>query len=927
MIKKICMILLLTITAAFASESFKLNKGWNLNGSYLDNVAVEQFNSSNIITVWKWTGAGWEIYSPDSNIVSIIKNYGLSTFSAIDAGDGFWINAKNSDNITVNGDAPENTILKFSSGWTLASLKLADTTISTSQLTNDNISTVWKWGGNTWKIFSPNSDISNLIKNYGLSQLSTISSGEGFWINATGDVSISPPGFTFIAVDPYIEGAVFFEDKNGNGVPDEGEQYSNPSNENGEFTFSTPLSPDSIITMIEQGSEDGEVFDGVLKTTLDMCDTSTERCIASPLTTLVANGLTKQQVIDILAKAGINITMEDFKKNPMKDLKNKVVSALIDSDFEKLRANMMLTGFMNILKKMGKNGFWVKYEDFDNETIDKYLLPYANLVKGALNVNILTQIDNQLAAQIPEGINYPPVTADVIIKAANAVMHFVVKKAVAQIAEGATPDFQALQSLIASKAVEIAKKYYATLNADKFSPNLLPGIKQMSGLSNLKKDMFFKIFDNSSVESIEKGKFFPFKPEYVSDTVLISIGKFFNKIIKFYDNNTVEFYKFIKSTKNVINLKGKWKIDNGTIITEYIDKDGEKFGALIFLIANGIDSMRVKVVRYQGTAFLDSFNITYSKVRKCQKCMDKLKNFGFVLYPFGKEAFFISNPIDNATGKGTGKYFEYFSPAKVFVQKGVFSWYLNHLGGIVREYSNGTIMEVYILWSNDLFASGIIRKTGADGTNSIYPFFSKRKVFKKTFKDIDFKNKIAGIFDEDGFDGLAFFDNNSSLVYINGEEDNVSVDNLTWSIDNTTGWLGLSDGTYCRLLAFDNQSDVLFVDNHFPDENYLNETSLEKWVAAKQFPDNMTGTFVIVDDNKTETLTFFDNGTGVYSGDEDFNFNYSLSNDNMTLTLFTNELNVKFYLLNKENNKYGVAGIEGTNGSFKDVFFDIWTKQ
>ena len=928
MLKKILCVLLFLAVPAFASETLQLNQGWNLKGAYLDNVDISQFDNDNISTVWKWANNKWEIYSPYQNIKDLIAQYKLETITEINAGDGFWVNSKANTSIDISGDTPSDTTLSIVSGWQLISLKSGESSISTTQLNNDNISTVWKWSAGQWEIYGPSSTVKQLITQYKLTEITSIEPGEGFWVNSKGNASITPPSLSFVAVDPYIEGAVFFEDKNGNGIPDDGEQFSNPSDENGVFTFDTPPSPNSIITMIEQGTEDGEAYDGIIKTTLDMCDDTTAQCVASPLTTLVANGLTKQQVIDILSKVGINITMDDFKKNPLKNLKNKVVSMLIDDDFSKLQASMMLNGFMNVLKKMGKNGFAVTYEDFDNDTINNYLLPMANLVKGVLNKGILEQMKSQMESQIPPGASLPPVTGEVIIKAAASVMHFVTKKAVEQIANGENVDFQAIQSLIADKAESLAKKYYAVMNADKFSPTMLSGIKQMAGLNKLKKGMFFNINDNGSISGMEKGKFLPFNPDYISNVALILIGQYKNIILKFYDNNTVMLHKLIKSTKTVENFKGTWEInDNGTLITTYLDKEGKKFGAYIYLIANGIDVMRVKLIRYYDSAFLDMYNTTFKKVKKCKECAKIFEKFGGISYPVGKQAFFIYNPVDNITGKGTGKYFEFSPSENKFFTKGVFMWYLNHFGAVVKEYPNGDIVKSYILWKNAKFVSGVVRKITSDGTNYIYPFLSKRSIFQKTFKDIDLSGKIIGSFGKDGFQGIAFFDNKGNVSYVNDEDDNISIDNLTWSVDNVTGWMIESDGTKTRLLSYDPLNQVLFVDNHYPGVNYINSNSLEKWIVAKPFPDNMTGTYTAVDDNTTETLKFYDNGTGSYSGDGAFNFNYLLSSDNMTLTLTFGTTKVEFNLLKKDSNKFMLMGAESDNGTYQDLFSDIWTKQ
>ena len=64
-----------------------------------------------------------------------------------------------------------------------------------------------------------------------------------------------------IVVDPYIVGATFQEILL-DGSPG---QISSPSNENGRFDFSAPLSQGSVITMKDQGIHNGTAYVGNLK--------------------------------------------------------------------------------------------------------------------------------------------------------------------------------------------------------------------------------------------------------------------------------------------------------------------------------------------------------------------------------------------------------------------------------------------------------------------------------------------------------------------------------------------------------------------------------------------------------------------------------------------------------------------------------------
>ncbi len=130
-------------------------------------------------------------------------------------------------------------------------------------------------------------------------------------------------GGSGIAVDPYIVGAVFnevFVD------PETGEeeilQTSTRSDGNGNFSFDKPFSEDSVIVISEtRGLHNGIPFNGRLKRKVD--DNGT--LVTSPITTLLAEGMDENAVVDLVA--GANATEEEkdrirtkLKANPMEEL-------------------------------------------------------------------------------------------------------------------------------------------------------------------------------------------------------------------------------------------------------------------------------------------------------------------------------------------------------------------------------------------------------------------------------------------------------------------------------------------------------------------------------------------------------------------------------------------------------------------------------
>ncbi|MEJ2699106.1 MAG: c-type cytochrome, partial [Desulfuromonadales bacterium] len=145
-------------------------------------------------------------------------------------------------------------------------------------------------------------------------------------------------------MDPYISGAVFQEvAENGGAIL----QTSGTTNAQGLATFSKPLTPGSIIELVsgKTGSDSQNPFSGILKRNVGPSNTGT--LVASPLTTLVANGATAQNVVQDLQLAGLTgISAEDINRDPMAAL-DTTQQNVTDDQLKLLQANMAVNAFMS----------------------------------------------------------------------------------------------------------------------------------------------------------------------------------------------------------------------------------------------------------------------------------------------------------------------------------------------------------------------------------------------------------------------------------------------------------------------------------------------------------------------------------------------------------------------------------------------------
>lgn len=171
-------------------------------------------------------------------------------------------------------------------------------------------------------------------------------------------------------VDPYIQGATVFWDKNNNGVMDAGESESTVSDANGKAVISGIIPEGEILVMNTKGKHGCNAYLGTLKAKYSTGG------IISPLTTLEVLGFTKTEIVTLL---GDTITEEDITKNPM-ELITTSATTLTTDDIKLIKANMAVNTFLE------KNGF--------DATIDTLNTNVADLTNSLSLMDILIKPEN-----------------------------------------------------------------------------------------------------------------------------------------------------------------------------------------------------------------------------------------------------------------------------------------------------------------------------------------------------------------------------------------------------------------------------------------------------------------------------------------------------------------------------------------------------
>jgi len=190
------------------SYSLAPPQGWSLQGNSLNQalpVATLFGDPTTVTTVWKWDVArGWLFYTPLMDAATLQtyasgKGYGVLT--TINAGDGYWVNAKAS--LSPKAQSGASFVLTSSNlanGWNLAATGI-DITPSAfnenmkSSLAGRGVTTIWAWdnASNSWYFYAPTLEakggtvLSDYIAGKGYLDFTAankkLSIGTGFWVN------------------------------------------------------------------------------------------------------------------------------------------------------------------------------------------------------------------------------------------------------------------------------------------------------------------------------------------------------------------------------------------------------------------------------------------------------------------------------------------------------------------------------------------------------------------------------------------------------------------------------------------------------------------------------------------------------------------------------------------------------------------------
>lgn len=286
-----------------------LSSGWNLLGNSLSqsiDVKTTFTDANAYSTVWKWdvTKSVWQFFSPNLTAVQLAdyvqkKGYGL--LETINAGEGFWVNAKIAKSFDLSGLPYKIVSGSLVSGWNLVATSddvspavlnrsIGDAPPSTSSSLQANFATLWAWDSSVsnWYFYAPSLDSGATLSDYikekgyiGFGNTKTLGNGVGFWVNKT-----DAPAAGSVSNQPILKISLWMPASNSAAEKETTElAYGFPiearvalKNENGEIVPNAVVSftsDQAVVTMVPASGKVLTNAEGVAKITLKVVGTNT----------------------------------------------------------------------------------------------------------------------------------------------------------------------------------------------------------------------------------------------------------------------------------------------------------------------------------------------------------------------------------------------------------------------------------------------------------------------------------------------------------------------------------------------------------------------------------------------------------------------------------------------------------------------------
>lgn len=175
--------------AATASFSHSFSAGWNLvalpyNHSLSASDILEK--SAYITAVWVMRNGQWHALAGDSTLQAVLNGMGTPQITAIEPGEGFWVQAKTAFSVSYSPAETysllaQNRLTAAGTGWHLLGTGQA---VTPAQIVSAQPAAqiIWGFKSGQWRVYSPNSATQSHYTDRGVSVLTNIAQGDGLWV-------------------------------------------------------------------------------------------------------------------------------------------------------------------------------------------------------------------------------------------------------------------------------------------------------------------------------------------------------------------------------------------------------------------------------------------------------------------------------------------------------------------------------------------------------------------------------------------------------------------------------------------------------------------------------------------------------------------------------------------------------------------------
>jgi len=164
-----------------AAYEIPLSTGWNLISipEQQTDITIDVVTGSiagKFKSIWAYSNDSWTLYDPN--------NAGFSDLTTMDASRGYWINMESSGTLIGSGMKASSTV-QLSVGWNLIGYNGNSTKTIADAIgaISGNIESIWAMENGQWKSYIKGSP--------GMSDLSQMKIGFGYWVNVTTPCSFS----------------------------------------------------------------------------------------------------------------------------------------------------------------------------------------------------------------------------------------------------------------------------------------------------------------------------------------------------------------------------------------------------------------------------------------------------------------------------------------------------------------------------------------------------------------------------------------------------------------------------------------------------------------------------------------------------------------------------------------------------------------